>query len=235
MLPTFDIPQVWILLFLGLLPLPVIMLSRLAHRGAPDGKKGVYALSVAVFYAIYFVYVIVGEHLGWFAKNIFPAKIILLGTIPFALVLFGLVWNSSVFKNLSRRLKVADFVEVHLFRVMGGFFIVLAALDTLPLWFGLIAGIGDVTAALGSILVAGGLRRGYKKAEQWAKIWNTFGFVDILFTAIAANVLTKLALDNGGDGVAVLAQFPFILIPAFAPPTIIFLHLIIYKKLARQS
>lgn len=208
------------------------MLSRLAYRGAPKGKGQLYARVVASSFLVYFAYVIIAGQLGWFSKNTFPARIILLATIPLALFLFGFLWRSRIFNNFSDRLEVADFVEVHIFRVVGGFFVLLALLDTLPAWFGFIAGVGDATAALGSIFIAQGLRRGYARAKQWAKLWNTFGLVDILFTAIAANVLTKLALDNGGDGVAVLAQFPFLLIPAFAPPIIIFLHLVIFKKLA---
>jgi hypothetical protein len=36
-------------------------------------------------------------------------------------------------------------------------------------------------------------------------------------------------------GVDTLAKFPFSLIPAFAPPTIIFLHVLIYRKLKNFS
>ncbi|MEO0789971.1 MAG: hypothetical protein AAFY36_14990 [Bacteroidota bacterium] len=187
---------------------------------------------IIAIYLSYFVGISIAERYGWFSENTFPAKIILFATIPYAILLFGFVWNSRPFQALSERLTTADFVEVHLFRVVGGFFIVLVLLETLPAWFGIIAGVGDLMAALGSIWVSRSLKRDDPNAKKWAKIWNSFGLIDILFTAVAANVLTKLALENGGNGVAVLAQFPFLLIPAFAPPTIIFLHLIIYKKLA---
>jgi hypothetical protein len=50
-----------------------------------------------------------------------------------------------------------------------------------------------------------------------------------------ANVLTKISIDTGAMGVDTLAKFPFCFIPAFAPPTIIFLHVSIYKKLAAMK
>jgi hypothetical protein len=59
--------------------------------------------------------------------------------------------------------------------------------------------------------------------------------LDIVFTAVSAIVLTKLSIDTGSIGVDVLAQFPFCLIPAFAPPTIIFLHVAVYKKLKQEQ
>lgn len=66
-------------------------------------------------------------------------------------------------------------------------------------------------------------------------IWNTVGLVDILFTAISANILTKLSIDNGIMGVDTLAFFPFYLIPALAPPIIIALHYTIYSKLRQPD
>ncbi|MEO0731576.1 MAG: hypothetical protein AAFZ52_01985 [Bacteroidota bacterium] len=228
-LPVYNLPLFWTVLFLALIPLPVFLLARLAYRGGNARA----ATIVVVVYVLYFAYVLTGTQRGWFAANTFPARIVLFGTVPFAFFLFGVVWPSGWFQRLRERLDAADFIAVHLFRVVGGFFLVLTALQTLPAWFGLIAGIGDVTTALTSIFVARAVRARRPRAKRLALAWNTFGLVDILFTAIAANVLTKLALDSGDAGVAVLAQFPFALIPAFAPPTILFLHLVIYQKLKK--
>lgn len=233
MLPHVPVSAFWELLFLILVVLPVVLLGRLSYRAAPKGSENRYAVVTCLIYALYFAYVILGSQLGWFAKNTFPARILLLGTFPFALLLFAVIWPSKLFRRALQRLTTADLVEVHLFRVLGGFFVVLALLEALPLWFGLIAGIGDVIAAIGSVFVAKALRAKHPAALYWAKAWNLFGFVDILFTAVAANVLTKLALENGTEGVAVLGQFPFLLIPAFAPPTIVFLHLAIFRKLRK--
>jgi hypothetical protein len=100
----------------------------------------------------------------------------------------------------------------------------------LPLTFALIAGIGDITTATFSIWVARAVQYNKKQARIWVLVWNTFGFLDILVTAFLASYLTKLAMANGSQGVEALGQFPFCYIPAFAPPTILFLHLSIYRK-----
>ncbi|MGL5892286.1 MAG: hypothetical protein ACRC3B_20505, partial [Bacteroidia bacterium] len=58
-----------------------------------------------------------------------------------------------------------------------------------------------------------------------------FGLLDILATSTMAIVFTKLSIETGSGGVDALGKFPFCLIPAFAPPVIIFLHLSLYRKL----
>jgi len=230
-LPDYDLPMVWEVLFLVLIPLPVVLITRLVYRGAASGQSKYSAICTFFFFCSYFSYVLIGARLGWFSANTFPARIIILGTLPFAVFLFLIVWPSKWWQSILERVALTDLIVVHSFRIIGGFFIVLTCLDALPNWFGFIAGVGDVVTALSSLFVVKQLVRRWPYAHRLALVWNTFGLLDILFTAIAANVLIKLALDYGGDGVAVLAQFPFAIIPAFAPPTIIFLHLSVYKKL----
>jgi len=50
-----------------------------------------------------------------------------------------------------------------------------------------------------------------------------------------AIIFTKISIDRGIQGVEFLAEFPFCFIPAFAPPTIIFLHLLVYRKLSSEK
>jgi hypothetical protein len=48
---------------------------------------------------------------------------------------------------------------------------------------------------------------------------------------IAGLITTKFSIENGAQGVLEIANFPFCLIPAFAPATILFVHILIFKKL----
>ncbi|MFZ1789595.1 MAG: hypothetical protein WAT92_14850, partial [Saprospiraceae bacterium] len=100
-----------------------------------------------------------------------------------------------------------------------------------PKPFAYIAGFGDMVTAISSIFVAKAIQNKKSYAKKLSFYWNVFGTIDILFTAIAANVLTKISIDSGVMGVDTLAFFPFCIIPAFAPPTILFLHWAIHKKL----
>ncbi len=122
-------------------------------------------------------------------------------------------------------------MRLHIFRVIGVFFVLLALHDALPKPFALIAGIGDVLTAISSVFVAKAIQDKKSYAKKLTYIWNIFGTVDILYTAIAANVLTKISIETGALGVDTLAVFPFCIIPAFAPPTILLLHWSIFKKL----
>ena len=124
---------------------------------------------------------------------------------------------------------------VHIFRFIGSFFLILALFDQLPMVIGLIAGIGDVIAALTSIFVVRAIKNGKSYAKRLTLIWNTFGMLDILATSATAIILTKISIDTGSQGVDFLAQFPFCFIPSFAPATIIFLHLLIYRKLLSKK
>jgi drug/metabolite transporter superfamily protein YnfA len=109
--------------------------------------------------------------------------------------------------------------------------VLLALYDALPKPFAFIAGFGDMLTAIGSIFVVKAIQHKKSYAKKLARIWNVFGTIDILFTAIAANVLTKISIDTGAMGVDTLAVFPFCIIPTFAPPTILFLHWAIFKKI----
>jgi hypothetical protein len=94
---------------------------------------------------------------------------------------------------------------------------------------------GDMITAITSVWVAHKIAQKSINAKKWALIWNTFGLLDIIITAFLANILTKISMDTGSMGVDILAQFPFCIIPAYAPPTIIFLHVAIYKKIKTIS
>ncbi|MEL6193286.1 MAG: hypothetical protein AAFR66_14610, partial [Bacteroidota bacterium] len=110
---------------------------------------------------------------------------------------------------------------------------ILTFYGTLPGRIGFLAGFGDLITAVSSIWVAKVVSR---KSANWKAIalgWNTFGLLDIIATSATAFILTKLSIETGVQGVEILGEFPFCFIPAFAPATIIFLHVSIYRKLLR--
>nr|MCU0327331.1 hypothetical protein [Spirosomataceae bacterium] len=164
-----------------------------------------------------------------------PPKILLLTTFPYALFLFLIIDKFSITKQIFDKAQLHDLVGLHIFRLIGSTFIILALYDSLPKPFAFIAGLGDVITAITSVFVVKSIKNNEKYAKKLTLFWNTFGLIDIITTAILANVLTKISMDTGAMGVDTLAKFPFSLIPAFAPPTIIFVHVLIYRKLKKIS
>jgi hypothetical protein len=160
-----------------------------------------------------------------------PPLVLLYATFPLAFFLFGVIIHLPIYKTLLQHANLQDLVRVHIFRLLGVFFLILAFHDALPTFFAIVAGLGDMITAVSSIFVAKAIENKKPYAQKLTYIWNAFGLMDIIFTAIMANVLTKISIDTHAMGVDTLAMFPFCLIPAFAPPTIIFLHVSIYKKI----
>lgn len=230
----FLIP-IWVsILFLIAIPIPIILIARLARKGTSSSTKNTVFYGILGFFAFYFSYVAYGSLNGLFEKVSLPPIILQYTTLPLALLLFGVVFNLSIYHKILQNTKIEDLVSLHIFRLIGVFFVILAHYETLPKYFALIAGFGDMISAISSIFVANAIRQNRQYARNLTYIWNTFGLIDILFTAISAFVLTKISIDTGALGVDTLATFPFCFIPAFAPPTIIFFHISIYKKLKKN-
>jgi hypothetical protein len=213
----------------------VFLIAFFAKKNAPTTKQNLVFVSILLFFSLYFTYIFLGGKTGLFQAVSLPPKILLLSTFPYAILLFGVIINLPITKKILENATLSGLVGLHIFRLVGLTFIVLALYDALPKSFAFLAGFGDIITAISSIFVVKAIKNNKKYAKTLTYIWNTFGLIDILTTAILANILTKISIDTGVMGVDSLAKFPFSLIPAFAPPTIIFLHVLIYKKLKKKS
>lgn len=230
-LTQYFVPS-WISIsFLLVIPFPFILLVLFVKKQVNKTQYPLALPKVSVFFILYLAYIYLASYFGFFNQVLFPPKVLLLTTFPFAFLLFGVVFNAKFYKTLLQNSAIENFVQLHIFRLIGVFFILLALHNALPKPFAFIAGLGDMITAITSIFVANAIKNKKSYALKLTYYWNIFGTVDILFTAIAANVLTKISIDSGAMGVDTLAIFPFCIIPAFAPPIILFLHFSIFKKL----
>jgi hypothetical protein len=229
---NYNYPQ-WIATsFLIAFPFAILLIAFLVRKSAPFTNANRLFYTVLGFYFVYLTYITVCSFNGLFDKVFLPPMVLLYGTFPLALFLFTVIINLKTYKTVLDKAYLEDLVRVHIFRLLGVFFLLLAFHDALPKPFALIAGLGDMITAITSIFVAKAIENKASYAKKLTYIWNTFGMVDIIITAILANILTKISIDTGAMGVDTLAKIPFCFIPAFAPPTIIFLHYSIYKKLS---
>ena len=234
-LTEYFVPQWVSLAFLFSIPLPFILLSLFVHKQAKSTKYNKAYIFVIGFFILYLAYIAVAAYHKWFNIVSMPPRVLLLTTVPFAALLFIGVAKTKVYQTLLEKASLQSMVRLHIFRIIGIFFVLLALHDALPKPFGFIAGFGDVITALSSVIVAKAIAGNKAYAKKLTYYWNIFGTIDIVFTAVAANVLTKMSIDSGVMGVDSLAFFPFCIIPAFAPPTILFLHWSIFKKLKTLS
>jgi len=222
-----QLPIIFSIIFLLAFIFPLVMVAHLAKKG--NVKNGFWI--VLGFYIPYLILVALASLNGFFDAVMLPPKIVLTTTLPLA-VLVTIIYSTKSCKKANEILSLEDLVKIHIFRLIGGTFILLFLYDLLPTVFALFAGIGDLLTAVSSIFVAKAIRDKKNYAVKLAYFWNTFGLVDILVTSAMAILFTKMSIDNTIQGVEFLAEFPFCFIPAFAPPTIIFLHLLIFRKLA---
>lgn len=210
---------------------PVFMIADLLRKTSRSGKKW----SIVLFYALYFALIISLCLAGAFDVVTLPPRIILITTLPLLLFYLLVVSNTAFYKSFLKEVTLSNLVRVHLFRLIGSFFLILFFLDRLPLVFAVIAGMGDIITAVSSVFLAKAIERNAASVRILTIVWNTFGLADIVTTSAMAVYLTKQSMETGSLGVDVLAQFPFCLIPAFAPATIIFLHFSVYLKLFRKK
>jgi len=126
-------------------------------------------------------------------------------------------------------------IGLQVYRVLGGIFLVGWARGVIPSLFALPAGIGDVTTGLLALPVAYSLASRNGGAVGGAIAWNIFGLVDFtiavgigLATSPGPFQLIVPSVSNTGLGL-----YPTVLIPAFAVPSSILLHVLSLRQLRR--
>jgi len=128
-------------------------------------------------------------------------------------------------------------VGLQVYRILGGIFLVGWARGVIPGLFALPAGIGDVTTGLLALPVAYSLASRNGDAARAGIAWNIFGLVDFtvavgigLATAPGPFQLIVPSIPNTGVGL-----YPTVLIPAFAVPSSILLHVLSLRQLRRAT
>jgi len=206
--------------------------ARQAALGAGMAPRKARNIQFAIFgfYIIFLAYVSFFSLRGVFEVDALPPKVTVWAGLPLAVFLFGFIWNTGIFKTLLRSITLESLITVHVFRVLGIFFIFLYGYHLLPPTFAFFAGLGDViTAAL-----AWPVARMVAKRHAWWKfavyVWNIFGIMDIIDLLTVAVITT-----SAGGNLREMTVFPFSWFPAFAPATILFLHAAVFKKLDQMS
>lgn len=150
-------------------------------------------------------------------------------------VLLGILLFSTVapLRRLAGTLPVPWLIGVQVYRVFGVTFVIAAAQGRMPLEFALAAGLGDMAIGVLAPLVALSLARGAPGSHALAVAWNLAGIADLV-VAVTLGVLTApstLQVLALGHANAAVTRLPFVLIPAFAVPASLLLHVLTLWRL----
>jgi hypothetical protein len=217
----------------------VILGVNLALKRAswPEGERrlavGVTAVALVGWFGITTVLAYFGAYQGALDR---------LPTIQYGIVLpilIGgfLIWRSSAFSRLIHAVPQQWVVAIQLYRALGVIFLVLYASDRLPALFAWPAGAGDITIGLLAPVVALAYARDPQRHSRTVLLWNLFGIADLI-VAIATGFVTSpsplqlFAFDHPNE---LISAFPLVLVPTFAVPLAVLLHVISLTKLARAT
>jgi hypothetical protein len=172
---------------------------------------------------------------GWFsfsliasALNVFrtdPSRPPLqLGLAVLVPIFVFLLWfaKSKPFREFLLALNPRIVTLVHAWRIGGFVFLVLYTYGILPGTFALPAGWGDIAIGATAPLVA--LRLANSDHRKSFVLWQALGMFDLV-TAIALGTTARL-IDPFGVATTAMAVLPLSLIPTFAVPLLLILHII---------
>jgi hypothetical protein len=125
-------------------------------------------------------------------------------------------------------------VALQAYRVLGSTFLVAWAYGVAPGVFALPAGIGDLLTGLFAVPAAIALASGGRESRRAAIAWNVFGLADFAI-ALSIGIAISLHVIETGFASATGGLYPVALIPAFAVPSSIMLHLLSLRQLSRSS
>jgi hypothetical protein len=202
------------------------------NSGMTAAKSRNIQLGIFGFYFLYLAYVSILSLKGVFYINPVPPKVMVFAAIPLTIILFAIIGNTKLFKKLLHSITLESLITIHVFRLVGVFFIILYCYKLLPAHLAFSAEMGDIITALFAWPVA----RWVSQRRSWSikavYIWNIFGILDIVNLLVIVGITVRKSLISGDDGgLQEMTIFPFAWFPAFAPATILFLHTAIFRKL----
>ncbi len=157
--------------------------------------------------------------------------------VPPAIVLLALR-RSSALRRVLAAASVPALIGVQLYRTIGVVFLILLALGQVPAHFALPAGWGDIAIGLTAPIVALVLARRARIGRPLAISWTVLGLLDLVVAVgMGTGFLAPFLAPTLGPQVppaAAMGVFPMILVPAFAVPVSVLLHVLVLVRLLRE-
>jgi hypothetical protein len=187
-----------------------------------------YGRVTAGLIAVWFVFALSASALHVFKTDLLPVALGLAVTIP---IVAFLLWfaTSAAFRQFALSLNPRTLTFVQSWRVAGFTFLVLYAAGILPGVFALPAGLGDIAIGATAPLVA--IKLGNFNHRRGFIFWQILGISDLVMAVTLGTIARLISPDGVGTGV--MTVLPLSLIPTFAVPLLIMLHVICIAQ-ARQ-
>lgn len=129
-------------------------------------------------------------------------------------------------------------IGVQVYRTIGILFLILLALGQIPAHFALPAGWGDIAVGLTAPLVALAVAHRVRGGHTLALAWNVLALLDLVVAVgMGTGFLAPFLVPDLGTRVppaGAMAVFPMILVPTFAVPVSVLLHLLALGRLRRE-
>jgi hypothetical protein len=129
-------------------------------------------------------------------------------------------------------------VAVNAIRVLpGALFVALYGAGRLPSPFAPSAGWGDIIAGVAALPLAWSIAARGSRMRALALVWNTIGIADLI-NAVALGALSSpgpLQVFVGPPTTVMMTTLPWLLVPGFIVPSLIFIHVVIYYRLATSE
>jgi hypothetical protein len=214
----------------------VLGISRsLRHATWPQGDRAKALWSVSSLLLAWFAIAVVTSIAGFYRPTSGPPTIQygLLGPIVGGLLLFR---GWPLLRRIFAAIPNSWLVGVQLYRVLGVIFLLLYAGGHLPAVFALPAGLGDTLVGTLAPFVAARYARSPEDSVRQVRLWNLLGIADLVI-AVTMGFLTApspLQMASFDRPNQLVGMFPLSLIPVFAVPLSILLHIASLQKL-RQA
>lgn len=163
-----------------------------------------------------------------------PLPILISFLVPPILFLIGYALSAKV-RAVALGLDLRLLTALQAWRVIGGVFLILMSLNLLPGTFAWPAGVGDLIVGGYAPFVVLSIGRRTPRWRTHVVLLNVLGLLDLV-TAIASGVLSgssPIGVLRGPVTTDIMQQLPLSLIPSFAVPAWVIMHLISFLKVQR--
>jgi hypothetical protein len=182
-----------------------------------------YGRLTAGLIAAWFIFALTASALHLFKTDpqVPPLALGLAVSVPIAIFLLWFA-ASAGFRNFALSLNPRTLTFVHSWRIAGFTFLALYAAGLLPGVFALPAGWGDI--AIGATAPFAAIKLANISRRRSFILWQTLGIFDLV-TAVALGTTARWISPNE-VATAIMTVLPMSLIPTFAVPLLIILHII---------